>query len=108
MDRTLYSNASDPIGIIEEERIPIAIGDLLASLQELDSFSPTFSRKPLTKVILYLQTYSLEASNRLALLAAKVHFHSFAFFISPSSPTRLASLSVAYDSANNFMQGQFI
>jgi len=54
MDRTLYSNASDPIGIIEEERIPIAIGDLLASLQELDSSSSTFSRKLPTKVILYL------------------------------------------------------
>jgi hypothetical protein len=46
------------------------------------------------------------AANQLAILAAKVHFHAFAFSIPATFPTRRESILAAYDAAVRFIQGQ--
>ncbi|KAM3073360.1 hypothetical protein ACMFMG_004742 [Clarireedia jacksonii] len=85
--KTLYSDASRLTGVLAEAEQPAAL-DLLERLyQQLESESLGFS-----------------SLNKLYLLAARLHLHAFAFFISPLLPTYFTALSSLYKSATSFIQ----
>lgn len=88
MTKNLYSNASDPIGLIPENGQRTMMSILRTEYQELEtSISNTIS--PI---------------NKLYLLAASLHLHNFAFFVAKSTPTRHSELSHLYHSATSYIQ----
>ncbi|RDW84857.1 hypothetical protein BP6252_02447 [Coleophoma cylindrospora] len=85
--KTLYSNPDDIVGLIAESEQESALNMLTTDLEALDSLVP-----------------HLSALNKLALLGAHLHFHTFAFFIPLDSPSYIKRLSAAYDAATAFIQ----
>ncbi|KAI9740821.1 MAG: hypothetical protein M1818_004426 [Claussenomyces sp. TS43310] len=86
--KTLYSNSSDPIGLISEKEQSTVMSILRSEYQELE-MSLAGSNSPI---------------NKIYLLAALHHLHCFAFFIPRISPIQHSELSHLYHAATAFIQ----
>ncbi|KAF7944382.1 hypothetical protein EAE96_010779 [Botrytis aclada] len=88
VSKTLYGNSSEVTGVLSNIDEQISMTNMLErQYQQLESESVTFS-----------------SLNKLYLLAARLHLHTFAFYVPEFSPNHLAALSSAYNSATRFIQ----
>ncbi|TGO34308.1 hypothetical protein BHYA_0203g00130 [Botrytis hyacinthi] len=88
VSKTLYGNSSEVTGVLSNIDEQISTTNMLEhQYQQLESESVTFS-----------------SLNKLYLLAARLHLHTFAFYVPEFSPNHLAALSSAYNSATRFIQ----
>ncbi|PSS22096.1 hypothetical protein M430DRAFT_40881 [Amorphotheca resinae ATCC 22711] len=85
--RSLYSETLDPAGIVAEKKSATLMSLLRMDYQELES--SLVSR--------------LSPIDKLNLLAASLHLHSFAFFIPDTSAAHRSELAHLYHSATNFI-----
>ncbi|PMD31725.1 hypothetical protein L207DRAFT_500780 [Hyaloscypha variabilis F] len=88
MISTHYRNSVDPGEGTVGDDISSTWNQLSGDLDELESFARNFS-----------------PFNKLSLLATKLHFHAFAFFIPSTSPLHTTSISSAFHSAISLIQG---
>ncbi|TGO29935.1 hypothetical protein BPAE_0009g00310 [Botrytis paeoniae] len=94
VSKTLYGNSSEVTGVLSNLDEQISMTNMLEhQYQQLESESVTFSCK-----------LTILALNKLYLLAARLHLHTFAFYVPEFSPNHLAALSSAYNSATRFIQ----
>ncbi|KAF7935338.1 uncharacterized protein EAE97_008245 [Botrytis byssoidea] len=88
VSKTLYGNSSEVTGVLSNIDEQISMTNMLEhQYQQLESESVTFS-----------------SLNKLYLLAARLHLHTFAFYVPEFSPNHLTVLSSAYNSATRFIQ----
>ncbi|TGO19162.1 hypothetical protein BTUL_0005g00080 [Botrytis tulipae] len=88
VSKTLYGNSSEVTGVLSNIDEQISMTNMLEhQYQQLESESVTFS-----------------SLNKLYLLAARLHLHTFAFYVPEFSPNHLTALSSAYNSATRFIQ----
>ncbi|TGO83865.1 hypothetical protein BPOR_0581g00030 [Botrytis porri] len=88
VSKTLYGNSSEVTGVLSNIDEQISMTNMLENqYQQLESESVTFS-----------------SLNKLYLLAARLHLHTFAFYVPEFSPNHLTALSSAYNSATRFIQ----
>ncbi|KAK6595505.1 C6 transcription factor [Botrytis cinerea] len=88
VSKTLYGNSSEMTGVLSNIDEQISVTNMLEhQYQQLESESVTFS-----------------SLNKLYLLAARLHLHTFAFYVPEFSPNHLTAISSAYNSATRFIQ----
>ncbi|CAD6441245.1 4f96fb23-9bf1-4c35-a521-b78418ef72fc [Sclerotinia trifoliorum] len=88
VSKKLYGNSSEVTGVLSDIDEQISVTSMLErQYQQLEAESVTFS-----------------SLNKLYLLAARLHLHTFAFYIPEFSRSHLAALSSAYNSAIKFIQ----
>ncbi|KAJ8068512.1 hypothetical protein OCU04_004062 [Sclerotinia nivalis] len=88
VSKKLYGNSSEVTGVLSDIDEQISVTSMLErQYQQLEAESVTFS-----------------SLNKLYLLAARLHLHTFAFYIPEFSRNHLAALSLAYNSAIRFIQ----
>lgn len=113
MTRSLYGNSSELVGLVQKDQLSAVLSSLNLELQQLDELSTNFSRKLLLNPGLsivhpnFCHQFSLltfKASNNLSLLAAKVHFNAFTFFMPSTSSLHIGLISAAYNASILFIQ----
>jgi hypothetical protein len=101
--RSLYSETLDPAGIVAEKKRATLMSLLRMDYQELESsLVSRLSRRSLP-TFPQPSPYNSTAIDKLNLLAASLHLHSFAFFIPDTSAAHRPELAHLYHSATNFI-----